>query len=112
METLTGVRFPVGIGRAARGVRSGYSLQFSDKLVVPSQKKQKKGCDTPMERSVDALRDGRRRTTWAAGKSHRGGRTRREQERIRIAYRRFTRVGSVPSSDRSMPTVPHVLAHL
>ena len=35
------------------------------------------------------------------------GRTRREQERIRTAHRRFTRVGSVPSSDRSMPTVPH-----
>lgn len=73
METLTGVRFPVGIGRAARGVRSGYSLQFSDKLVVPSQKKQKKGCDTPVKCSVDALRDGRRRPPWAAGKSHRGG---------------------------------------
>lgn len=73
METLTGVRFPVGIGRAARGVRSGYSLRFSDKLVVSSRKKQKKGCDTPVKRSVDALRDGRQRTTWAAGKSHRGG---------------------------------------
>ena len=43
METLTGVRFPVGIGRAARGVRSGYSLRFSDKLSVSSRKNQKKG---------------------------------------------------------------------
>ena len=68
-----GVRFPVGIGRAVRGVRSGCSLRFSDKLAVSSRKNQKKGRHTAMKRSVDALRDGRRRMTWAAGKSHRGG---------------------------------------
>lgn len=65
-----GVRFPVGIGRAVRGVRGGCSLRFSDKLAVSSQKKQKKGCDTPVKRSADALRDGRRRPPWSAGTSH------------------------------------------
>lgn len=43
METLMGVRFPVGFGRAARGVRGGCSLRFSDKLAVSSRKNQKKG---------------------------------------------------------------------
>lgn len=43
----------------------------------------------------------------AAGVSHGRVRTRREQERTRTAHRRSTRVGSMPSSDRSMPTVPH-----
>lgn len=42
METLMGVRFPVGIGTAVRGVRSGCSLRFSDKLAVSSRKNQKK----------------------------------------------------------------------
>lgn len=74
-----GVRFPVGIGRAARGVRSGYSLRFSDKLVVPSQKKQKKGCDTPVKRSVDALRDGRRRSPWPLEHPTGSGENRRER---------------------------------
>lgn len=65
-----GVRFPVGIGRAVRGVRGGCSLRFSDKLAVSSRKNQKKGCDTPVKRSADALRDGRRRPPWSAGTSH------------------------------------------
>ena len=43
----------------------------------------------------------------AAGVSQGRVRTRREQERTRTTYRRSTRVRSVPSSDRSMPTVPH-----
>lgn len=68
-----GVRFPVGIGRAVRGVRSGYSLRFSDKLAVSSRKKQKKGRRTAMKRSVDVPLDGRRRMPWAAGTSHRAG---------------------------------------
>lgn len=105
METLTGVRFPVGIGRAVRGVRGGYSLRFSDKLAMSSRKNQK--------RAVIRRRSVQRALRWmvgvvrrgAAGVSHGQVRTRREQERTRTAYRRSTRVGSVPSSDRSMPTV-------
>lgn len=67
-----GVRFPVGIGRAVRGVRGGCSLQFSDKLAMSSQKNQEKGRDTAMKRSACALWDGRCRPpygrwriTWA-----------------------------------------------
>lgn len=107
METLTGVGFPVGIGRAIRGVRGGCSLRFSDKLAMSSQKNQEKGRDTAMKRSVGAPLDGRRRPPWGRWRITGAARTRREQERTRIAHRRSTRVGSVPSSDRSMPTVPH-----
>lgn len=65
METLTGVRFPVGIGRAVRGVRSGYSLRFSDKLAVSSRKNQKKGRHTAMKRSVGG-------SGWMVGVVRRG----------------------------------------
>ena len=52
METLMGVGFPVGIGRAVRGVRGGCSLRFSDKLAMSSQKNQEKGRYTAVKRSV------------------------------------------------------------
>ncbi len=35
--------------------------------------KAEKGCDTPVKRSADALRDGRRRPPWSAGTSHGAG---------------------------------------
>lgn len=64
METLMGVRFPVGIGRTVRGVRGGYSLRFSDKLAISSRKNQKKGRHTAVKRSAGAPLDGRRRPPW------------------------------------------------
>ena len=59
-----GVRFPVGIGRAVRGVRGGCSLRFSDKLAISSRKNQKKGRHAAMKRSAGAPLDGRRRPPW------------------------------------------------
>ena len=89
METLMGVRFPVGIGRAVRGVRGGYSLRFSDKLAISSRKNQKKGRHTAMKRSAGAPLDGRRRPPWAAGVSQgrgeRGGNRRERGPRTGVS---------------------------
>lgn len=75
-----GVRFPVGIGRAVRGVRGGCSLRFSDKLAISSRKNQEKGRHTAMKRSAGAPLDGRRRPpqgrwhiTWARENTERIG---------------------------------------